>query len=100
MNRSMKGTTYLGALCVLQTLLQNSYDRICLQIHDQVGRSCKHPERSFSETRIGVLSHGECLYLESMPRSTAFHGVVGEIGDGIDGFPPDDDRGFMEECAE
>ena len=92
-----EGNTHLNTLWILQAFLQYTQHMLRLQIHDEIRRTCEHPERRFAKTGIVILSHGEGLSLESVPRPAAIHGVVGKIGDSVDGFSPDDDSGFMEE---
>lgn len=71
-----------------------------MQVHDEVRTAGEDAASGLASVDIGVVGHSKHLLLQCVPRAAALHGVVGEIGDGVDRFVADDRRGFMEERVE
>lgn len=85
---------------VLQTFLEEGENSIGVKVDDQVGTASKDAESGLAREDVGVVCHSEYLGLESGPGMAAFHGIIEEVGDGIDRLSSDNCGRFMEEGVE
>ena len=81
--------THLNALSVLQTVLEDPENRICLEIHNKVGTASKDTERAVAAGLVCVFAHGKGLCLQCVPWPAMFHRVVGQVTYRVDGFSTD-----------
>ena len=77
---------HVDALLVLQTILENPENRVCLEIHDKVGTAGKDVECAVMSCQVGTFAHGKGLCLQCMPWPAVFHGVVGQVAYCVNGF--------------
>ena len=77
---------HVNALLVLQTILKNPENYICLEIHDEVGTTSKDAERAVTSCWVGAFAHGKGLCLQCVPQPATFNRVVGQVAYCVDRF--------------
>lgn len=87
--------THLDALGVLQPLLEHSHDGVGLEVDDEVDAAGEDSVRGLASEHVAGVGHAERLRLEGVPRAAAGHGLVREVGDGVDGLAAHDGSGFV-----
>ena len=66
--------------------VENSGNRICLEIHDEVGTASKDAECAVTSCQVSVFAHGKGLCLQCVLRLAVFHQVVDQVAYCVDGF--------------
>ena len=75
--------------------MEHGDDGVGLEVDDEVDAAAKDAEGGLAGEDVAAVGHAEGLGLEGVPGAAAGHGLVGEVGDGVDGLAADDGGRLM-----